>query len=1239
MKRLLLLWLSALPLWISAANTLTLSTASGRPGDVLTITASLTNSDAVSAVQADIPLGPHLSYVANSAELVSARSNGHSLIAAAVNDTLHVTIFSLSAAALNGAEGDLFTFQLSLGIEPATYTLTPAVTFAAPSGEGLAASVVAGSATILSPKIEVVTTSIDYGHIPIRSTYNRTLQVRNTGNEPLHISDVIFSASEFSVTNTEYTIAAGQTLNITLTYSPVLHGAISETVRLRSDAINDANIYGANLAVLTADPYSVNELRVQPASGISDETVSVTLRMNNMETDLVGVQVSFKMPTALVYVANSVAPLQRANGMLATSVLSHDTLTLMLYSLSNTPIASEDGDLLTFDVQLNGTSGSYALKPINTLLINTVGKNMVSAVYQANVTIQSPRINANASLDFGHVPVTEKCTTSYSVRNSGQAPLTVDGAVFLQEGFRLLTPMPLVIAKNVTSNLEIEFTPSAEGNVATTMQLYSDDPTARMKSVAVSGSVYEPNALTLSGTTVRSTYCISVGLDNYSDISGLQFDLSWPLEQEPAWQVERTARASGHQVSWSKVEDGIYRFILFTLSNTPLDEHSGDILTLTLDATTSALLDGQNIAMSNALIVHPTQGNKEVTLPPSLTIAYAPQVFHLVFFVDWDGTVLSEQEVVEGTAATPPADPEREGYIFTGWGSDFSNITEFTIVLAQYEELVKEIYSVRFYDWDNTLLKTDSVEYGEDATAPANPTRTGYTFTGWDKEYTNVTKSLEVNALYSINYYTVRFFDWNNTLLKTESVAYQSAATPPANPLRVGYTFTGWSDAYSSITADIDITAQYTPIQYPVCFVDWDGAVLSRQDVDYGTAATPPASPSREGYTFTSWSGNYAAIYSETVSVALYEPSSTRYSVTYEDGLSGEELSVESIWLHQPATPTHDGYLFSGYYLAAGNLNDGFAIEARYSAKNNAPAKAKAETMCMVYFLDWDNTLLAQQSVPFGGAATPPANPTRAGYIFTGWSTDIMHITNPATFAIAQYQLAQTGVYAVRFLDWDGTLLKEDSVAHGQAATAPANPTRSGYTFTGWDKDFSVVKENMAVNAVYRINCYAYFVDWDGTVLSRQEVDYGAAATPPASPSRAGYTFAGWSGTYSHITELTILVALYDEIPSMEGAIFTFSDGLTTGVLAEERIVLHVPTPSLHTGYDFTGWNIVEGALYDGIVIKSSYQSHPSDPTAIDQVDSSSLLGGDRGRLILRDNQIYILRGDKTYTITGQAVK
>ena len=190
--------------------------------------------------------------------------------------------------------------------------------------------------------------------------------------------------------------------------------------------------------------------------------------------------------------------------------------------------------------------------------------------------------------------------------------------------------------------------------------------------------------------------------------------------------------------------------------------------------------------------------------------------YHTVTFKDWNGTVLKTQQVEHGKAATAPANPTRVGYTFTGWDKAFTNVTANLVVTAQYSI---NTYTVTFKDWNGTVLKTQQVQYGGAATAPANPTRTGYTFTGWDKAFTNVTANLVVTAQYSINTYTVTFKDWNGTVLKTQQVQYGGAATAPANPTRTGYTFTGWDKAFTNVTANLVVTAQYVqnePVSTPV---------------------------------------------------------------------------------------------------------------------------------------------------------------------------------------------------------------------------------------------------------------------------------------------------------------------------------------------------------------------------------------------------------------------------------------
>ena len=180
--------------------------------------------------------------------------------------------------------------------------------------------------------------------------------------------------------------------------------------------------------------------------------------------------------------------------------------------------------------------------------------------------------------------------------------------------------------------------------------------------------------------------------------------------------------------------------------------------------------------------------------------------YYIVIFADEDGTVLKTEHVEYGQAATAPTTPTREGYTFTGWDKEFSNVTSDMTVTAQYSI---NSYTVTFVDWDGTKLKTEHVEYGQSATAPVDPTREGYTFTGWDKDFSNVTSDLTVTAQYSINTYIVQFVNWGNTILKTDTVEYGQSATAPVDPTRKGYTFAGWDKDFSNVTSDLTVTAQY----------------------------------------------------------------------------------------------------------------------------------------------------------------------------------------------------------------------------------------------------------------------------------------------------------------------------------------------------------------------------------------------------------------------------------------------
>ena len=122
----------------------------------------------------------------------------------------------------------------------------------------------------------------------------------------------------------------------------------------------------------------------------------------------------------------------------------------------------------------------------------------------------------------------------------------------------------------------------------------------------------------------------------------------------------------------------------------------------------------------------------------------------------WDITATAEHGTV---AISEPVDCNQvtltatadDGYVFDQW-SNGATTAAITITVDKDTALVasfKQLFTVRFLDWDDAVLKTQQVAKGEDAVAPANPTREGWIFTGWDKEFTNIQADTDVKALYN----------------------------------------------------------------------------------------------------------------------------------------------------------------------------------------------------------------------------------------------------------------------------------------------------------------------------------------------------------------------------------------------------------------------------------------------------------------------------------------------------------
>ena len=115
--------------------------------------------------------------------------------------------------------------------------------------------------------------------------------------------------------------------------------------------------------------------------------------------------------------------------------------------------------------------------------------------------------------------------------------------------------------------------------------------------------------------------------------------------------------------------------------------------------------------------------------------------------------------------------------------------------------------------------------------------------------------------------------------------------------------------------------------------------------------------------------------------------------------------------------------------------------------------------------------------------------------------------------ALTLYPVWNTNKYTITFDTNGGSEIAPITQDYGTAIVAPADPAREGYTFIGWDREIpaTMPAENVTVTAQWEINQYTITFDTNGgSEIAPITQDYGTAIAAPADPTREGYTFIGW---------------------------------------------------------------------------------------------------------------------------------
>lgn len=245
-------------------------------------------------------------------------------------------------------------------------------------------------------------------------------------------------------------------------------------------------------------------------------------------------------------------------------------------------------------------------------------------------------------------------------------------------------------------------------------------------------------------------------------------------------------------------------------------------------------------------------GVEGATKPVYIDTIEAPKPEYKVVFVDGD-TVLSEQTVKEGDSAIPPENLDKEGYTFVGWDTGLSNVHDDLTITANYKQ---NQYSVIFVDWNNNDIAIKTFGHGDVIQAPEPAEIEGHHFVEWKDiidGQTVVTENMVIMADYEVSQYTVKFMNWDNTVIKEETITYgESAEIPDVIPEKEGLTFAGWSNSIGLFSVSEDLTV-YPMFEYPEN-TDTPSASISSGEVTNGqsVALTCPSDSAKIYYSIVS---------------------------------------------------------------------------------------------------------------------------------------------------------------------------------------------------------------------------------------------------------------------------------------------------------------------------------------------------------------------------------------------------
>lgn len=504
-----------------------------------------------------------------------------------------------------------------------------------------------------------------------------------------------------------------------------------------------------------------------------------------------------------------------------------------------------------------------------------------------------------------------------------------------------------------------------------------------------------------------------------------------------------------------------------------------------------------------------------------------------------------------GNQIVPPSIEEREGYTF--------NWEAFPEVMPDNSLTINGSYTVNSY---TITYFVDGVQYGDvetlnfgvNLTLKDAPAKEGYTFIEWkladgnDVPTTMPARDIEINAHFSINSYTITYFVDGEQYGNVESHEFGSQITLRRNPTKTGYSFSGWdTELPDTMPAnDIVITGSFTINQYTLrLFTTKDGVQTEYQSItaDYGTPITV-TDPNEIGYTFTWYAGIPATMppYNSEI-YGVFTIKSFPFILNITDIHGNVKQTVESNPVnYNTSIRTEVDRLINDFFINTDELmsTEGYN-EEKYNIETVSgnidyvvidrdlhPELGTYEVTVKYIPVGYNINLYAQlgdepidiiNDVPFGEDITDvwkdlPENLVPEGKEFVNWTlvdgTTELPTIMPAHDINAVAVLANKTYTITYIVDGiqDGEI---ETYEYGSQITLKDEPTKEGYTFSGWDTELpnTMPARDIVISGSFTAIDYTITFNKNGEI-STSTYNFGDTINYPELPIEEGYTWGTW---------------------------------------------------------------------------------------------------------------------------------